>query len=559
LRAATKETSGRAPVSARTRVLLALVLAAGLAASVTGLDWGLPYQWHTDEKVTQALNVLHSPRWDPDYFINPHLHIYLVAAAFRIAYAVHPGYEVGRGFPEILPMMDRASPVRKLQFLAMRLSRGESVLFGLATVLMVFALGRRHWGEIAGLFAAAFAAVTMGLVNLWHFATPEALLFLLMVTALGLLDRIIERGTTRDYVLAGACIGLACSTKYTAWLLAVPFLTAHVAGRGLRGAVEMRGLRGMTIAGIAAILAFVAGTPLLLFNWKQFWEWGVVYNWYTGAPTGSLVEVKRSYGPYLSLLGDGLGWPLFGLSVAGLIAAAVHLLRRGPQSPEWRGYLIHGTWVAVFYAFYGLSPHHALRFIMPIAPSLVLLAAGVWVTFAQCQRRAVARRLTYAGLLGVLIYSGMYTARADYMFLRDTRYPAGAWLEAALPRPGARLDYFAIESYLPYFDHPAFTLRFVPFMEHATLHSEAFWNEARSYLAGSDAPIVDSSFYYDRYLDDPRRFPERADLYRHLLTGTDPSGFRPIARFTFENPRWLNPRPERVAPDVVVFGKKALN
>ncbi len=408
LRAATKETSGRAPVSARTRVLLALVLAAGLAASVTGLDWGLPYQWHTDEKVTQALNVLHSPRWDPDYFINPHLHIYLVAAAFRIAYAVHPGYEVGRGFPEILPMMDRASPVRKLQFLAMRLSRGESVLFGLATVLMVFALGRRHWGEIAGLFAAAFAAVTMGLVNLWHFATPEALLFLLMVTALGLLDRIIERGTTRDYVLAGACIGLACSTKYTAWLLAVPFLTAHVAGRGLRGAVEMRGLRGMTIAGIAAILAFVA--------------------------TGSLVEVKRSYGPYLSLLGDGLGWPLFGLSVAGLIAAAVHLLRRGPQSPEWRGYLIHGTWVAVFYAFYGLSPHHALRFIMPIAPSLVLLAAGVWVTFAQCQRRAVARRLTYAGLLGVLIYSGMYTARADYMFLRDTRYPAGACFPSASRR-----------------------------------------------------------------------------------------------------------------------------
>jgi hypothetical protein len=540
-------------------VLLALIVAAALAASLTGLDWGLPYQWHTDEKVTQALNVLHSPRGDPDYFINPHLHIYLVAAAFRVAYAVHPGYEVGRGLPEILPMMDRASPARKLQLLAMRLARGESVLFGLATVLLVFVLGRRHWGEAAGLLAAAFASVTMGLVNLWHFATPEALLFLLIVAALGVLDRVIERGATRDYVLAGVCIGLACSTKYTAWLLGVPFLAAHVAGRGVRGAVRAASLRRVLSAGLAAVLAFLAGTPLIVVDWKQFWEWGIVFNWYTGAPTGSLIELKRSYGPYLALLGDGLGWPLFALSLTGLAAGVAHLFGNDRRSTAWRGYLIHVTWVCAFYAFYGLSPHHALRFILPIAPSLVLLAGAAPISLVARQRRRATKALTSAAVAAVLIYSTAYTARGDYMFLRDTRYPAGEWLNRAVPSQGARVDYFAIEAYLPYFDHPPFTLHFVPFMEQATLHHEAFWNEARSYLAGSDAPIVDSNFYYDRYLDDSRRFPERADLYRHLLTGTDPSGFHPIARFTFHNPWWLNPRPERVAPDVVVFGKKQLD
>ena len=61
----------------------------------------------------------------------------------------------------------------------------------------------------------------------------------------------------------------------------------------------------------------------------------------------------------------------------------------------------------------------------------------------------------------------------------------------------------------------------MPFVEQVTLHHDAFWKAARSYLADSDAPIADSNFYYDRYLDDPRRFPERADLYRHLLTATD--------------------------------------
>jgi hypothetical protein len=538
-------------------VLLALILAAGLAAGATGLDWGLPYQWHTDEKVTQAINVLHSPRLDPDYFINPHLHIYLVAAAFEIAYRVHPGYEVGRSFPEIFPMMDRGSPARALQFLAMRLSRAESVLFGLATILIVFVVGRRHWGEAVGLLAAVFAAVTMGLVNLWHFATPEGLLFLLMLAALALMDRLISRGGMRDYALTGACIGLACSTKYTAWLLAAPFLAAHLAGRGARGAVHVSNLRKVAVAGVTAVMAFLAGTPLIVVDWRQFWEWGVVYNWYTGAPTGSLVEIRRSYGPYLALLGDGLGWPLFALSLAGLAAGAAHLCVGDRRSAAGRGYLIHTTWVTVFYAFYGLSPHHALRFIMPIAPSLVLLAASASVAFTERQRRPGAKRLALASVAAVLIYSAVYTARADEMFLHDTRYAAGAWLNRTLTAPGARLDYFAIEAYLPYFDHPPFALRFVPFMEHATLHYDAFWTEARSYLRDSDAPIVDSNFYYDRYLDDPRRFPERADLYRHLLTGTDVSGVRPVARFTFENPRWLNPRPERVAPDVVVFGKAA--
>ena len=520
---------------------------------MTGLDWGLPYQWHTDEKVTQALNVLRSPRWDPDYFINPHLHIYLVAATFKIALAIDGGHSVGQTLPEIVPMLDATSPARREQFLAMRLARGLSVLFGLLTVILVFALGRRHWDEDTGLLAAAFAAVTMGLVNVWHFATPEALLFLLMLAALGLFDMVIARGATRDYVLAGVCIGLACSTKYTAWLLGAPFAAAHLAGRG-RAALRFAAIRRLLLAGCAALGAFLAGTPLIIADWKQFWEFGVVYNWYTGAPTGSLVEVKRSYEPYLALLGDGLGWPLFVVSVAGVVFGLTSFVRGDRRSPAARAYLIHGVWIVCFYAFYGLSPHHALRFIMPIAPSLVLLAAAASVAFVRRQRQPFAQRLALAGATAVLIYSGAYTGRADWMFLEDTRYAAGQWLIRTFGQ-SARIDYFEIEAYLPYFDPAPEHLQYVPFIEHVTLHQSDFWHTARAYLRESSAPIVDSSFYYDRYLDNPRGFPERAEFYRHLLTGTDPAGVKPIARFTLENPRWLNPRPERIAPEVVIFGK----
>jgi Dolichyl-phosphate-mannose-protein mannosyltransferase len=539
-------------VNRRSRVLLALIVLGSIVADVAGLDWGLPYQWHTDEKVTQAINVLHSPKWDPDYFINPHLHIYLVAAAFKAASTIYPAEHVAQGLPEILPMVDLDSNARRLQFLTMRLARGISVACGIGTVLLLFSIGRLHWNVETGLLAAAFGAATMGLVNLSHFATPESLLILLMLLALRSFDAIIARDTARDYLESGLWIGLACSTKYTACVLAVPFVAAYVAG----GPVFDRSRLGHVLLAVAvATAAFIAGTPLIFADWKQFLTFGVEYNWYTGAPTGTLLGLRRSYVPYLQLLGNGLGWPLFALAIAGVAACAIQFFRGDRSSPAARGVLVHGVWIVAFFGFYGLSPHHALRFIVPIAPSLVLLAAAGSVAFVRRLTTAPARRLATAAIGAVLIYSALYTERADYMFEHDTRYAAGEWLNRALGESSSRVDFFEIEAYLPYFRQPRFGLRFVPFIEQVTTHQAAFWTTATSYLRDSDAPIVDSNFYYDRYLDNPRGFPERALFYRHLLAGADPSGFKPIARFTFENPRWLDPRPERVAPEVVVFAK----
>jgi hypothetical protein len=295
--------------------------------------------------------------------------------------------------------------------------------------------------------------------------------------------------------------------------------------------------------------------PLLFADWRQFWTFGVEYNWYTGAPAGTLIGIRRSFGPYLQLLGNGLGWPLFALGATGLIIGLIRFVRGDRSSASARGVLIHGVWIVSFYGLYGMSPHHALRFIMPIAPSLVLLAAYASMTIVRSRHSRVGRGLAVAGVAAVLAYSALYTERADYMFEHDTRYAAGEWLRRTFPDPGVHVDYFSLEAYLPYFVHPQFELRFVPFVEHVTLHQSGFWNTASAYLHDSDGIIVDSNFYYDRYLDNPRGFPERAQFYRHLLAGSDPSGFKPIARFTIDNPRWLNPRPERIAPDVVVFAK----
>ncbi len=537
--------------------LLGGILLVNLALSIAGLDWGLPYMWHTDEKIDPSVHMIHQHTLDPDYFINPHLHIYAMAAVVKGAYLLNPGHTVMLSMHRIWPLFEPGNAGARIQYMAMRASRVLSAMFSLGTIVTVFAIGRRQFGEDAGLLAAALLGLTMGLVNLSHFATPESLLFLFMALCLWACDRIATSGRTRDYVLVGLFAGLALATKYTAWILAVPILVAHAYRLG-RGVWNWRTLGGPIVCGIVGFLGFAATNPYAFIRWSDFWYWGFVFNWYTGAPTGTLVGIRRSYIPYFWLLVDIMGWPLFVSGVAGVVLALIRLWRGPRGSAADRGYAIHASWIVAFYAFYGMSPHHALRFIMPIAPSLALLASAAAIALYDRARFPWQQRLVTAWMAVVIVYSAVYTIRADWMYYHDTRYSAGRWLESHRYSLTQRLHYFEVEAYLPYFAGP-FPLKFWPFMDDVgTFPDRRFAPIAASMLAHETDPIVDSNFYWERYTDRPALFPERSAFYHRLLDGTDPSGYAPIARFHLVNPKWLDPRPERIAPDIVVFGKPAM-
>jgi len=537
--------------------LLGTILIVNLALSVTGIDWGLPYFWHTDEKIDQSVHMIHDGTLDPDYFVNPHLHIYAMALVVKAAYLLNPGHTVMLSMHRIWPLFDDSNQGARIQYMAMRGSRVLSALFSLGTIVTIFAIGRRHFGERTALLAAAFLGLTMGLVNLSHFATPESLLFLFMTLCLWACDRLATTGRMRDYAIVGVFAGLALATKYTAWILAVPILVAHVY-RLRRGAWSLRSLLELIVCGVTGLLAFAATNPYAFIRWSDFWYWGFVFNWYTGAPTGTLVGIRRSYIPYFWLLVDIMGWPLFVTGLVGLVLGLVRLWR-GPRGPaEDRAYAIHISWVLAFYAFYGMSPHHALRFIMPIAPSLALLAAAGVATLRARAHANWGRRLAAAWAVVVIVYSAAYTIRADWMYFHDTRYLAGRWLESHRYSSTQRLHFFEGEAYLPYFNGP-FPIRFWPFMDDiGSFPERKFAPIASAMLAEESDPIVDSNFYWERYTDRPALFPERSAFYHRLLDGTDPSGYAPVARFSLENPKWLNPRPERIAPEIVVFGKPPL-
>ena len=556
------------------RPILTAILAATLALAVVGIDWGLPYNWHADEKVNLAASMIDRHTANPGYFVNPTLHAYLVLAVVRAAYAVYPGTFVPSDVRWHILSTRRNAPNRAVTFLAYRLARLLSAACAALLVWLLWSLGRAAFDTTAGLLAAGFLSVTMGLANLAHFATPETTLFVLVLAALGSFERLgvrpgsdqgqtgvkpgSDQGQTRvrpgsdqgltPYIVSGMLIGLACSTKYTVWLLGVPFVAAHLARHGSVGRA-LRGWLAILVALAAALVAFVIATPYAVLDARRFLE-DMWFNWLTGAPAGTLAGQHRSWGAYIVMLGNALGWPLLILTLAGVavtISRARQLDRRGAAAV-----LIHGTWILSFWLFYGISPHYALRFIMPIVPSLLLLGAAGVVLFARTS--PVRRRAATVAVALVLTYSLAYAAAADRKFLRDPRYAAGAWLRDHVDA-ATTVGFFTNESYLPYFDRPAFRVQFLDVMSQSGIVGDAFAERIRELSTAGPDVIVDANFYYDRFLDAPDRFPERAAFYRSLLAGTGASTYRPLARFTIRSPWWLNPSPELVAPDVVVFGR----
>jgi hypothetical protein len=313
----------------------------------------------------------------------------------------------------------------------------------------------------------------------------------------------------------------------------------------------------MALTLVCTIGGFVAASPYAVLSWSLFRE-GLIITWFTGAPSGSLANVERSWIPYLGIVANALGWPLFALALTGMALGCWRLLR-GPVEPRiLRLYGIHLTWVVVFYGLYGISAHRALRFIMPIGPSLVLLAAiaaASGLRSASRPRRTAAIALTAC----VGVYSTAYVVRTAHMFAADTRYEAGRWLQH-LPLPsGMSIDYFSIESYLPYIDRASLQMRYVPFVRGSEYSGGDFWREMYPYLdSAANGVIVDADFFYPRYFHPAgqARWPERTQVYRMLLTGTGTS-YRTVARFTSHGPWWLDPRPELVCPEVVVFATRA--
>ena len=140
------------------------------------------------------------------------------------------------------------------------------VLFGTATVFLVFLLGKKVSSANAGLYAAALLAVDRFHHTWSYFFVPEILLLFFTTLALLLYVRTIETQSRKDFALLGVVLGLAYLSKEIAILL-FPILWLHTLADPERRTSLFRG-KWLTMH----VMAVVVASPDLLWNATHFYE-----------------------------------------------------------------------------------------------------------------------------------------------------------------------------------------------------------------------------------------------------------------------------------------------
>ncbi|HEU4979370.1 MAG TPA: glycosyltransferase family 39 protein [Solirubrobacteraceae bacterium] len=395
-----------------------LALCAGaLALRLWGVEHGLPYSYNADENahfVPTAIGLF-GHGWNPHYFVNPPGYTYLLHAAFALwfggreavyhAYATHPS--------EIFVV-----------------ARVCSALIGTLAVWLLYLAGARLFDRRTGLLAAAILAVAFLPVFYSHEALNDVPTLAPIALSLWGTAGILRFGRTRDYLVAGLGLGIACAVKYTGGVVIAPLLAAAaIHGGSRRGGGPVPALRGLLLAGALALAGFLALNPYALLDFQAFRD-GLRHQTSVADDSFGKLGLTESSGHlyYLWTATWGLGW-VPAIAAAG--GAVVSLLR----DRRIAAVLIPAP--VLFIAFMGTQSRYFGRWLLPVFPVLCLLAAycALWLADRAAGRVPALRPALLALAAVAMCGQGLiYSIHQGLLLSRpDTRNLARAWLVANLP------------------------------------------------------------------------------------------------------------------------------
>ena len=274
--------------------VLGAIVVLALALRLWHLDHGLPYAYNADEElhfVPVAVKMF-GGSLNPRYFENPPALTYLLFVVFKLRF----------GFGRDLIAQFRADPEA-----AYLTARVVVALIGTLVVGLVYWAGARFSDRRAGLAAAALMAVAFLPVFYSKHALNDVVTMAPVTVALVACLLVYEQGRWGHWVLAGAAIGVAIATKYTAGAMLVTLGVAAVL-RVLADRGELRrALLGLVAAGAACGIAFALLNPFAIIEHST--ALGQIGGQSGQAASGKLGQDQvTGWRYYLRTFTWGLGW-----------------------------------------------------------------------------------------------------------------------------------------------------------------------------------------------------------------------------------------------------------
>ncbi len=409
-------------------LLLALLcLAAGLR--LWNVDFGLPGKYRPDEEflVSRGLGIL-GGELNPHFFQYPSLQLYLLAGVYGVIRFL--GWAFGWFGGQPFQAYVDAAQVAPAYLWA----RCTTAIIGTLGVYATFRLGRALYGSVTALAAAALLALNFCHARESHFATADVPMTLWATLALTTMVLLVKGGRRSASLLAGALCGLAFSTKYPGLALCVPLALAHCLAPAPLGRSIWTRL-GWAAASFATLgIAFLAGSPYVLLDWKGFTDALRM----EASFSGGLPGLETSHGlawlfGFAFRYGAGLWMIALALvGAAGTLLTAV--LRRNLRDPA----LLLLAFAVAYLTPFTLTGLPYLRYVTPVMPLAAVLAAHAMVGLVTLLPRW--RLATLAILLCATCFDPAARLLSTLRLFgeTDTRNLAREWIARNAP-PGARI------------------------------------------------------------------------------------------------------------------------
>jgi 4-amino-4-deoxy-L-arabinose transferase-like glycosyltransferase len=310
--------------------------------------------------------------------------------------------------------------------------RIPSLLGAVFSVLLTFAMGKRLFGERAGLLGAALVASSLLMVMEAHLATTDAVLLATVMAAQASLSKFYVRENAAPGIGAfltfwtAQAIGILVKGPVTPLisLLTIGCLTAADRDFGwLRGMKPFRGLA------VVAVLASPWAIAIGLATHGAFFQQAL-----GGDMAAKMTSGMESHGfppgYYLLLMPLAL-WP-----ASALAGAAVFRAWKGRSAPAVRFCL---AWAIPAWILFELIPTKLPHYVLPLYPALCLLVGHAIISSEEGKTGEFGSKLVKTGYVAcqlVIVVLGLAALAvpwfADHRPTAAALIPAGAAIAAAV-------------------------------------------------------------------------------------------------------------------------------
>jgi len=440
-----------------------------------------PFHWPPDAASAGIQVIQDKPR----DFAYGHWPLYLGAVSAKL---LSQGSEWGGALPTTWTLArDLLNVPNRIEYQhLLQVGRVLAAVADTLTVWLVYLLGRRMYGPVAGLVASALLGAAVLHIQSAHFFISDPFLATAVVASVYWMVRRVESGRVQDAVVSGALMGLAVGAKFSAIMLLIPLALSLTWNRSAAISVRGGSLRWVVAQGgrwlrrPVAEIAVAVGVAFIVFAVTN--PFALLDNTcHSTRPGFTLPLINVTVGPFtnhscylqniaiqssmvrgnpgipftLQYIGTpaytyfvdqmvrwGLGVPLAVVAFGGLLWSVWRLGSRRSFCPGGDSVLL--AWALPFFLVTGGFQVKFLRYLLPLTPFLIVMGAGMLVAAGrhpgnaenqvagEPRRRGVVR----AAIIVVVVALNSLWAVAFVNLYRVQEHPwiaASRWIRENVP------------------------------------------------------------------------------------------------------------------------------